>query len=149
MGITVSNNQIIVKAIELLPILKERSYHSLCNYCYRFLKRKKYSLRRVTRIAQRLKNRPLDQLLEFLLINIRIRKELQIITDLNRIGNCDETPIWFNMIENTAVEKIGSRTIKVKSFGKSRISCLLYITGGGIKLPPLIFFKGKPDGKNI
>ena len=55
------------------------------------------------------------------------------------------------MIENTTVEKIGSRTIKVKSFGneKSRISCLLCITGGGIKLPPLIVFKGKPNGKNI
>ena len=79
MGIAVSTNQIIVKAIELLPILKEKSYHSLCNYCYRFLKRKKYSFRKVTRIAQQLKNRPLDQLLEFLLINIRIRKELQII----------------------------------------------------------------------
>ena len=149
MGIAVSTNQIIVKAIELLPKLKEKSYHSLCNYCYRFLKRKKYSFRKVTRISQQLKNRPLDQLLEFLRINIRIRKDLQIISELNRIGNCDETPIWFNMIENTTVEKIGTRTVKVKSFGneKSRISCLLCITGGGLKLPPLIVFKGKPNGK--
>lgn len=65
MKINVSTNQIIVKAIELLPILEEKSYHSLCIYCYRFLKRKKYSLRRVARVAQQLKNKPLAQLMDF------------------------------------------------------------------------------------
>ena len=40
MGIAVSDNQKIAKAIELLPILKEKSYHSLFNYCHRFLERK-------------------------------------------------------------------------------------------------------------
>ena len=149
MGITVSTNQIIVKAIKLLSILKEKSYHTLCNYCYRFLKRNKYSIRRVTHTGQQLKNRPFNQLLNFLRINIRIREELKISDELNRIGNCDETPLWFDMVENTSIEKIGTKTIKVKTFGneKSRISCLLCITASSLKLPPLLVFKGKPDGK--
>ena len=50
-----------------------------------------------------MKNRQFDQLLEFLLIDIRM------ISELNRI--------W---LKNTTIEKIGTITIKVKTVGNGR-----------------------------
>ena len=67
----------------------------------------------MTHTGPQLNNRPFDQLMQFLRINIRIREELQI-SDLNRIGNCDETQLWFNMVENTSIEKIGNKDSNLK-----------------------------------
>ena len=49
------------------------------------------------------------------------------------------------MSEKITVEKIGTKSIKIKTFGneKTRISGLLSVNSGGLKLPPLIVFKGK------
>ena len=48
---------------------------------------------------------------------IKFRKDMQIIEDLNRIWNVDETPIWFDMTYNTTISKIGEKSIKVRTFG--------------------------------
>ena len=42
---------------------------------------------------------------------------MQIIEELNRIGNGNETPIWFDMTYNTTISKIGEKSIKVRTFG--------------------------------
>ena len=57
----------------------------------------------------------------------------------------DETPIWFEMIGKKTVEKIGNKTVNIKTFGseRNRISLLLAISANGSKLKPLIVFKGK------
>ena len=64
------------------------------------------------------------------------------------IGNVDETPISLEPITNTTLEKIGEKTIKIRTFGKSkqRISCILCILSNGERLPPMLVFKGVPDG---
>ena len=86
--------------------------------------------------------------MNFLKTIINIRKELQILENLKCIGNVDETPIFFEMYNNYTVSKIGEKTGKVKNFGyeKDKVSALLYIMANGKKLPPLIVFKGKPEG---
>ena len=43
-----------------------------------------------------------------------IRKELDIIENVYKIGNLDETPIWFEMYNKTTIDKIANKTIKVK-----------------------------------
>ena len=45
---------------------------------------------------------------------------MQIFEDLNRIGNVDETLIWFDMTYNTTISKIGPKSVKVRSFGGER-----------------------------
>ena len=69
---------------------------------------------------------------------------MQIIEDLNRIGNVDETPIQFDMTYNTTFSKIGEKSVKVLTFGgeRVRVSLILSILADGEKLPPLIIFKG-------
>ena len=69
-------------------------------------------------------------------------------TDVNTqlIGNVDETPICLELITTTTLEKIGEKTIKIRTFGKTkqRITCLIWILANGMRLPPMLVFKGVP-----
>ena len=69
-------------------------------------------------------------------------------TNSNIIANVDETPIVLEPIITTTLEKIGTTTVKIHSFGrhKQRISCLLCVLGNGYKLVPTLVFKGVNDG---
>ena len=86
--------------------------------------------------------------MNFLKTIINIRKVLQILENLNCIGNVDETPIYFEMYNNYTISKIGEKTVKVNNFGyeKDTVSVLLFVAANGKKLPPLIVFKGKSEG---
>lgn len=61
----------------------------------------------------------------------------------------DETPIYFEMFSKTCVAKIEERSVNVKTFGsdRNRISLILCISAIGLKLPPLVIFKGQPNGR--
>ena len=61
---------------------------------------------------------------------------MQIFEDLNRIGNVDETLIWFDMTYNTTISKIGEKSVKVHTFGRERlrVSLILCILADGEKL---------------
>ena len=65
-----------------------------------------------------------------------------------RVGNMDETPIFFNMYPNKTIAKKGNETILIKkqSQEKCRISVILYITVDDEKLPPFLIFKIKEEG---
>ena len=80
-----------------MPSLKSKKYKTLCKWCEKFLKRKEFSYRIPTHIGQKAKDDSIDQLMNFLWINIAIRKKYKIIgeQDLCRIGNVDETTIDF------------------------------------------------------
>ena len=80
-----------------MPTLNNKSYSTLCKWCYKFLRRNNYILRRMTHIGQAPKKETFNQLMNFLKTNIHIRKKLQIFENLNCIGNVDETPIFFEM----------------------------------------------------
>lgn len=56
-----------------------------------------------------------------------------------------KTPIWFEMTRKTKVEKMGNKTVNVKTFGTERtwLSLLLDISSRGGKLKSIIAFKGK------
>ena len=53
------------------------------------------------------------------------------------------------MPANTAIEKKGTNNIEVYTFGgeKVRISLILGVSGNGYKLPPVLIFKAKKDGR--
>ena len=63
------------------------------------------------------------------------------------IVNCDETPLYFEMIENNTINFAGEKNIIIKTNGgeKKRITYLLAITARGKKLKPLLIFKGVED----
>ena len=57
----------------------------------------------------------------------------------------DETPIWFEISSHTTIEKIGNKSVTIKTCGseRTRLSLLLANNVNGGKLKPLIVFKGK------
>ena len=67
-------------------------------------------------------------------------------TDINAniLANVDETPIVMEPITGTTLEKIGEKTLHIRTFGKSkqRVSCILCIFANGRKAPPMLVFKG-------
>ena len=114
-------------------------------WCYKFLKRTGFSIRKPTNVGQALKENTFELFDRFIFNVIKFRKDMQIIEDLNRIGNADETPIWFDMTYNTSISKIGEKSVKVFwTFCRERlrVSLILSILADGEKLPPLIIFKG-------
>ena len=90
----------------------------------------------------------LEEIRTFLFNAIKDMIEYDTETNSNIIANVDETPIVLEPITTTTLEKIGSSTVKIHSFGKykQRISCLLYILENGYKLVPTLVFKGVNDG---
>ena len=67
------------------------------------------------------------------------------------IGAMDETPIWMDMVGDTTLEKVGTRTVSVKSTGhdKARITVCLAAKANGAKLTPFIVFKGVRKDKQL
>jgi len=116
-------------------------------YC--FLKRNGFSLRRKTKIGQKLPVHLDDKLLEFQRYIIEKRKKFGY--ELFEIGNMDETPIFFDMIGNLTIEERGAKTVQIRTTGneKNRFTCVLTVLADGTKLPPIVIFKGKRVPNNL
>ncbi|CAB1110883.1 unnamed protein product [Ectocarpus sp. CCAP 1310/34] len=68
---------------------------------------------------------------------------------LEKIGNMDETPTWFENPGKDTVNATGDKEIAVKTGGKEemRITSVLTVFADGSKLPPLLIVKGQPTPK--
>lgn len=109
----------------------------------RFLKRYNLTLRRKTKIAQKMPADLEQKLLDFQHFVIRLRRRKNF--PLSHIANMDETPVWFDMAGDLTVENIGAKTVHVRTTGneKNRFTVVLTCFADGQKLPPMVIFKGK------
>ncbi|KAI2795511.1 hypothetical protein BLOT_016477, partial [Blomia tropicalis] len=108
-----------------------------------FLRRHKFSLRRKTTVCQKVPQEHLQKIVNFILYvrNKRIKENY----NLQEIYNCDETPIWFEAIGNTTIDKVNSPEIGILTTGHEKMKCSLMLTGkaDGSKLKPFVVFKRK------
>lgn len=115
-----------------------------------FLHRYDLTLRRKTKISQKLPKDLEEKLLNFQQYIIRLRHLKDF--PLSHIANMDETPVWFDMAGELTVEEVGKRTIHVRTTGndKNRFTVALTCFADGQKHQPTIIFKGKqwPKTKN-
>ena len=113
----------------------------------RFRKRYSYSIRKTTKFAQTLPKNYMENIREYIYTAIKDNIEKNISLYPNIVANVDETPIVLEPITSTTIEKRGTKTITVHTFGKlkERISCILCIFGNGMKAPPMLAFKGVPE----
>ena len=102
----------------------------------------------MTHIGQNLKLNAKQQYYDFYKKLYNLRNQIGDYDNYQNLFNMDETPIWFEMVSKTTVEKIGEKSVNVTTFGseRSRISLILSICANGQKLPPLVVFKGKKNG---
>ena len=69
--------------------------------------------------------------------------------ELDQITNMDEIPLLLNMARTRIITKIGSKTVNIKTHSqeKVRVTVILWFVADGTKLPPVLVFKGNPNGR--
>ena len=84
----------------------------------------------------------IDKIVMYLL-QVRILFRLQAYHPSNVIS-MDETSVWADMMSGTTVDRLGSKTVSLKTTGheKVRVSVCLSARADGSKLKPMIVFKG-------
>ena len=114
---------------------------------YRLLKRHNLSLRKAYHIGQKLPINAKNEYYDFLYQNCKNQKIILYRRKFDLIVNCDETSLYYEMIENKTIDFIDEKNIIIKTNGgeKKRITSLLANTGSGKKLKPLLIFKGVKD----
>jgi hypothetical protein len=70
---------------------------------------------------------------------------------LGHVGNSDQTPVYFDMPSNVAVNEKGAKTVLIRGTcnEKARITVMLGVLADGCKLPPYVILRRKtmPKGK--
>ena len=66
------------------------------------------------------------------------------------VVNMDETNVYFDMHGEITLARRGERTISVRTTGSNaRCTVCLAVSKSGVKLPPLVIFKGKRNGRIV
>jgi hypothetical protein len=123
---------------------KERGkFKASFSFVKKFMYRNSLSIRKVTHVSQMKKKDP--KIEKITLINYLARLRL-FLKDFSRfcILQCDETPIWFDMVNKTTIEFVGTKSIDLLTSGhdKTRFTVLLTIAAHGFCLNAYVVFKG-------
>ena len=116
-------------------------------WCYQFIKRNGFSIRRVSHIGQSIPeymNTLKDSFVKEVILK---RKKMNIPYDDDyTIINMDETPYYLIMGIDTTLEFTGKKNVDILSSGLNpyRVSVILAVVGNGLKLPSLLILKGEP-----
>lgn len=149
-GRIVTRALIRLKALQWAAKNKEDglNFKATVSWCSRFMHRHDLVIRQKTKIAQKLPKDLDHKITQFqtFVINQRKRNEY----GMAHIGNMDETPMFFDVVGNTTINKKGEKTILVKTTGheKQHFTVVLACLADGTKLPPMIIFKRKTMPKD-
>ena len=126
--------------VKMLDILKEPDiivlYGNITNFklsnrwLYAFMRRQRLSLRRRTKIVQKLLKQIEESLEKFHQFITRLRIEKSY--EMSHIFNMDETPVWFDMAGNFSVNQTGEKTVHIRGTGneKNRFTVVLTCAAG-------------------
>ena len=106
-------------------------------------------MRRKTTVSQHIPERVIPKLMSFILFIRSMRMKYKYAP--SNIIAMDETAIWLDMTAETILEKRGAKSVPLKSTGhqKSRVTVVLAAKATGVKLKPMIVFKGKRWPKEL
>jgi hypothetical protein len=145
--IPVRTQDIINHVIQVRPNFRGGIKNRLISWVYKFLARHGMSIRRVTRVGQKLSGH-LKEVQDD--AAAAIRKRIAVGGTLHGIDmkyfiNMDQTAVYFEMKSNTTVHEVGARTVSVRESGSNskRATIVLAVAADGTKLPPFVVFKGK------
>ena len=91
--IAIGTNELIFKACELMPALRELSYCGIHTWVHRFLRRYNYTLRVPNKVGVVIKVNSSEKEAEFLLYCHQYLKDNEIGEETPYLANMDETPI--------------------------------------------------------
>ena len=103
-----------------------------------FLKRYKLSLRRRTKVSQKLPQQVKESLEKFnkFVTDLRIERSFEPCD----IFNMDETPVWFDMAGNFTVDCKGKKTIHIRGTGNDKNRFTVVLTCAAGKFLKIILF---------
>ena len=146
--IRVSRKMIMRKAKEMfeqeeLPDATRDTFEGSRGWVDKFLKRNNLTIRKRTTASQKTPDQLIPKLVSFVL-HIRALR-LRFDYPLPSIGAMDETAVWVDMLAETTVESVGSKSVGIKTTGnqKSKFTICLTAKANGVKLSPFVVFKGK------
>ena len=148
--IAINTYSLLLYIQKIKPDITSSKEHAKIQLVYRFLKRNGFVLRKACHIGQPLPRNYEDLFLMFQKKIILAKKMLDINENsFDRLINIDETPIYMDMPETKTIDFKGKKGIDIYTFGadKVRISAILSIVGNGNKLPPILVFKAKKNGR--
>jgi hypothetical protein len=125
--------------IQALYPTAEHEFQGTLTWITAFMKRFDLSLRRKTKISQKLPKDTNAKLEEFRRFIIRLRTQYNF--DLNSIFNMDETPVWFDMAGNMTINNKGDKTVHIRTTGndKNHFTVVLTCSAGNFLFFIFIF----------
>jgi len=151
-GYIISLVQIQLQALKLNKKLNtDQDFKASIHWVQRFMKRHGLCIRQKTKISQKLPADLDEKLVAFHSFVLKQRKLYDF--ELSQIGNMDETPMSFDLPRNRTVDKVGAKTVQVRTTGHERTNFTLVLAcmADGTKLKPMVIFKRKtiPKGEKI
>ena len=147
----ISTKSLVCLACTIKPEFKQKPINQQLNWAYRFLKGRRFSIRRISHIGQKMPKEKNELKEKFISETIEKRKNLSILYDESfKLFNMDETACFLDMNREMTIEFINKKNVEILTSGreKYRISVILAVTGDGHKLAPLVIIKGE-EGKSI
>jgi len=92
-----------------------KKFRASKHWCYRFMERNGFSIRRRTTVAQKLPKDYKDKLINFQRFIISKRKQHNF--ELRHIGNADQTPLTFDIVTNSTIAEKGIKSVPTGSSG--------------------------------
>jgi hypothetical protein len=151
----VTTRMIQFKALELAHKYIEdeeerKKFKASTYYITSFMRRHDFSYRKATHVSQykiRDFNSVRNSLVNYL---ARLRKFLSQFPHLEYILQCDETPVYFDMLNPKTIEFKGSKSVDLLTTGqtKTRFTVLLTIAAHGLVLKGYVVFRGLKNVPN-
>jgi transposase-like protein len=142
-GLPLSTVQIRLQAKNFAANMGISNFTGNPNWCFRFMARKKLSVRARTTVGQSLPDDWEDKKKSFLqyVENAVSGKKLH----KSQIINMDEVPMSFDCPPTRTVCKTGEKTVSIVTSGheKTAFTCVLACAANGEKLKPMLIFKRK------
>ena len=118
-GYVVTRNQIMLQAKSLAKKNKIIGFTGCRSWCSRFMKMHNLILRQKTKISQKLPRDLEDKITHFQSFVIKLCKQHNY--DLKHISNMDEMPTWFDMPSSKTVDKVGTKTVYMRTSGHEKV----------------------------
>lgn len=142
-GIAVSTIRLRLKAKVFAQQMGLVDFKGGPNWCYRFMHRRKLSMRAKTTVGQALPTdwkQKKEAFLEFV-----HKKISELGLNNSQIINMDEVPLPFDSVPSRTINSVGDKTISITTTGneRSNFTCILSCAANGDKLKPMLIFKRK------
>lgn len=143
LDLPITTSVVISYLLKLEPKFKEKTNNALKIWCFRFLKKNNFVLRRASHIGQPLPSDYMNKITIFLKDIIDKRKILKIDNNnLQLIINVDETLIFFDAPFESTIDQKGVKQVNIKTSGyeKERISVIHFFRCKWYKIGSLNYF---------